>query len=126
MPIDPQLQKNLELLPLIVFITTDEGELTWVSDRWYQATGISRDALLGDAWAKVVHPDDIEQVIFLWTRAFDAGTPFEATPRVRHADGTYHLYFSRAERMQDTLGSTLWVGTTIDLSSVSWERLASI
>jgi PAS domain-containing protein len=71
--------------------------------------------VLGEAWVHIVHPDDVERVVWLWTRALDEGIPWEATPRVRHADGTYHLWFTRAERVRDEQ-ATFWIGTTIELT----------
>jgi PAS domain S-box-containing protein len=123
--LDPHLRAALELLPVIAFTAGEQGTIDWVSDRWYDATGIRRDAILGEAWVHVVHPDDIEEVVWRWTRALDTGTPWEATPRVRHADGTYHLYFTRAERVANAPGGPLWIGTTIELSAIPWEKIGS-
>ncbi len=125
MSIDPNLRAALELLPVIAFTATEHGTIDWVSERWYDATGISRDAVLGEAWAHVVHPEDIEEVVWRWTRALDTGNPWEATPRVRHADGTYHWFYTRAERVTNAGGGTFWIGTTIDLSALPWRKMAA-
>ncbi len=125
MNLDPHLRAALELLPVIAFTASEQGAIDWVSERWYDATGIHRDAVLGEAWARVVHPDDIEEVVWRWTRALDTGTPWEATPRVRHADGTYHLYFTRAERVANAPGGPLWIGTTIELPALAQAKLGS-
>jgi PAS domain S-box-containing protein len=124
--LDPQLRSALELLPVMAFTATEQGDIDWVGERWYEATGISRDAVLGEAWVHVVHPDDIEEVVWRWTRALDTGSPWEATPRVRHADGTYHLYFTRAERVENVPGGPRWIGTTIDLSALPWRKMAAL
>ncbi|GAC1409582.1 MAG: hypothetical protein NVSMB64_18380 [Candidatus Velthaea sp.] len=120
-----ELRKALQLVPVITFTATERGEIDWVSDRWYEVTGISRDDVLGEAWVRIVHPDDIEDVVWRWTQALDEGTPLEATPRVRHADGHYHLYFTRAERVEDAAGVRRWIGTAIDLAAVPWEKVVS-
>jgi PAS domain S-box-containing protein len=126
MSLDPHVRAALELLPVIAFTATEQGAIDWVSERWYEATGISREAVLGEAWVHVVHPEDIEQVVWRWTRALDTGRPWEATPRVRHADGTYHWYFTRAERVENAASAPFWIGTTIDLSALPWRKIASL
>ncbi len=115
----------LRMLPVSTFTATSEGQIDWVSDRWYEATGIARDAVLDEAWAHVVHPDDIEEVVWRWTTALASRTPWEATPRVRHADGGYHVWFTRAEYLEFAGGGSMWIGTTIELSSVSLRALAA-
>jgi PAS domain S-box-containing protein len=126
MPIDEQFRTVLQSLPVITFTATADGAIDWVSDRWYEATGIPHDAVLGDSWAAIVHPDDVEQVVWLWTHALDTGSPWEATPRIRHADGTYRWWFTRAERVEDVPGGPMWIGTTVELSAVPWKRIAAL
>ena len=126
MEINLQLRAALELLPVSTFTATADGRIDWVSDRWYEETGVARGTALGEAWVHVVHPDDIEDVVWQWTQALDSGCACEVTSRVKHADGMYRWYFTRAERITHTSGSTMWIGTTVDLSLVPWKRMAEI
>ncbi len=121
-----QLRAALQALPVSTFTATADGRIDWVSDRWYEVTGIPRDAVLGEAWVQIVHPEDIEQIVWEWTRALETGAAWEATPRVRHADGSYRWWFTRAERYTPAAGPAIWIGTTIALSSVTWKRIAAL
>ena len=109
------LRAALQALPISTFTATADGQIDWVSDRWYEETGAPRDSALGEAWVHVVHPDDIEHVVWLWTKALDTGAVWEAYPRVRHGDGTYRLWYTRAERIETASGEALWIGTTVEL-----------
>jgi len=124
-PAVAELRAALQALPLSTFTATADGRIDWVSDRWYDATGIARDAVLGEAWVHVVHPEDIEQVVWLWTRALESGTPWEATPRVRHADGNYRQWFTRAELFTPAAGTPVWIGTTVELPAVPLTKTAA-
>lgn len=115
----------LRVLPVSTFTATAEGRIDWVNDRFYEATGIAQDAVLDEAWVGVVHPDDIEQAVWRWTTALESRTPWEAFARVRHADGAYRLWFTRAEHLELADGGSMWIGTTIELSSVPWQTLAA-
>lgn len=119
------LRAVLESLPIVTFTATAEGIIDWVSDRWYEATGIARDAVLGEAWVHIVHPDDIEHIVWLWTRSLEEGVPWEATTRVRCADGVYRWWFTRAERIVNAGEPPIWIGTTIELSGVQWQKIAA-
>ena len=123
---DANVREALASLPVITFTATADGRIDWVSERWYEATGISREAVLGEAWVRVVHPDDIEHVVWLWTRSLDQGTPWEATPRVRHADGAYRLWYTRAELHAPAGADPIWIGTTIELSGVPLAAIEAI
>ena len=114
--VDQTLRDALDMLPIVAFTATAEGQIDWVNRRWYEATGIERDAVLGEAWIAVVHPEDAEEVVWQWTRAIDAGTPCELSARVRGADGRYRRFYSRAEPLGDD-GNRRWIGTSVDISS---------
>ena len=125
---DPQLQWRavLDALPGITFTASLEGNIEWVCAHWYAVTGTSREEVLGEAWTRIIHPDDIEMMVWHWTRAIDRGTPFQAAVRVRFADGRYRWLVSSARREAGLPGGACWVGMAWDLTTIDWSRLGQL
>jgi len=113
----------LDTLPNIVFIADPDGMLQWVNRRWYETTGVAREAVLGETWTSLVHPADRDEALGRWAQAVKSGKPFAATFRNRGADGHYRWYFASADAMRDDDGAIVrWYGTAID---VDHERRAT-
>ena len=113
-----------ENLPVAVFIANARGELEWVNSHWYRATGVTPSETLGEAWALMVHPDDIEELVWRWTRAIDTGAPFVAMARTRYANDTYRWHLSQARLVESDAGEPYWLGLSQDLSGVAFDRVA--
>jgi PAS domain S-box-containing protein len=58
-----------EQLPIGVFEADAKGRTTYVNPEWARITGRARESLLGDDWARAIHPDDQERVQAGWRAA---------------------------------------------------------
>lgn len=111
---DTLLRSMLDAMPQIAWAAEPDGRATFFNARWYDYTGLPRDAAY--QIVEVVHPDDLERTLTLRTAAYEAGKTYEAQLRIRRADGEYRWHLSRAEPMRDEAGRvTGYVGTSTDV-----------
>lgn len=77
---------------------------------------------IGDAsWIEAVHPDDREQVEYLWSIALRAGTASELPHRLLYADGVYRQVLVRMTPVRQESGAPIeWIG----LIEETWRRNA--
>jgi PAS domain S-box-containing protein len=97
-----------DAVPQIVWRTDEEGNVVYRNERWYELTGLGRDA--PGEWREAVHPDDADAAEAAWAKARAGGRPFEAEFRLRMADGSYRWFLGRAVRAADG-----WVGSSTDI-----------
>ncbi|MCX7593474.1 MAG: ATP-binding protein [Fischerella sp.] len=106
-----------EAIPQLVWICSANGECEYLNQRWYEFTGQTVEQAMGFGWLEVVHPDDIERVMQVWTQCLHTGTLYEVELRYRCYDGTYHWYLARALPKKDEQGRIAkWFGTSTDIN----------
>jgi diguanylate cyclase (GGDEF)-like protein/PAS domain S-box-containing protein len=107
---------RVELSPQIPWTADPAGNITDLSQRWTQLTGMSRAETLGQGWAAALHPDDREQALAIWAHSLRSGEPLYLEMRFRMADGGYRWMLSRAYPRRDSFGQVVrWYGTTEDI-----------
>ncbi len=103
-----------DAVPQIVWTTDSEGRTRFYNGRWFEYTGMSRDAPVSAL--DVIHPEDVPKMQERWAAAKAGETPFEIEYRLRAADGTYRWHLGRAVIQRDDGGSIAgWVGTATDI-----------
>ncbi len=92
-------------------------DVFWYNQRWYDYTGMSAEAMAGQGWRQVHHPDHIDRVVRKVTASFAAGEVWEDVFPLRGADGKYRWFLSRAMPVRDDNGEVvLWCGTNTDVT----------
>lgn len=105
-----------ESIPQIVFTAGPDGGVEYLNGRALTYTGLAAEALTGEKWAGVIHPDDLPGMLGLWTRAIETGEPFEIEVRMRRADGAYLWHMNRAVPQLGADGKVArWFGTCTDI-----------
>jgi len=108
-----------EAMPNHVWAARDDGQVEWMNERVREYAGSGgAEALLGDAWAPIVHPDDLARYRALWQACVASGEPLDAELRLRRADGDYRWHLVRARRTPGNgagAGVALWIGSSIDI-----------
>lgn len=105
-----------ESMPQLVWTADGDGIVDYVNERWVLYTGRAVDALTGDAWFDVIHPDDLERTREAWARSVDNGVPYDVTYRMRRGDGTYRWHLARAYSLcAETRRVIKWFGTCTDI-----------
>lgn len=103
-------------MPSHVWTAQPDGQLDWLSDRLYKATGTQVGDLFGSDWLSVVHPDDLPNSAPAWIAAINSGNNYETEFRIRAASGEYRWNIVRASPIRNSEGQIMrWVGTNTDI-----------
>ncbi|WOD40227.1 PAS domain-containing protein [Nodosilinea sp. E11] len=101
----------------LVWMADPSGSIFWYNQRWVNFTGLPLDALQGQGWQQLHHPDHIDRVMAKIDHCFANGDLWEDTFPLRSKDGEYHWFLSRGTPVCDEQGKVLrWVGTNTDIT----------
>ncbi len=105
-----------ETAPAFIFITDNEGQITYTNTAFQQYTGKSNEELLGIGWARTVHRDDRQIPEKAWQTAVATNQPYAAEYRFRGQDGNFRWFMCRATPVRDADGKIQqWIGTCSDV-----------
>jgi PAS domain S-box-containing protein len=103
-------------MPQQVWTSDIEGNLNYFNQSVYDYSGLTNDQLEKLGWMHIVHPDDVEENVKLWTNSISTGKDFLFEHRFRRYDGEYRWKLSRAIPQRDEDGKIqMWVGTSTDI-----------
>ena len=104
-------------MPQIVFTTKPDGGLDYYNRRWYDYTGLTFEQTKEWGWQLVVHPDDLQNCMKLWTRALEICEPMEVLYRFKRAsDNTYRWHLGQSRPIRNAQGAVVsWFGTCTDI-----------
>jgi PAS domain S-box-containing protein len=107
----------VELSRQMAWVADPNGNITSISPRWYELTGLDSDQALGINWARAVHPDDVGQMESAIRRSVATRKPFDSEHRLRLAGGDYIWMRSRSYPLLNEQGDIVrFYGTTEDIS----------
>lgn len=75
--------------PLLIWVSDPNAEVEFFSAGWRNYTGRLNDEDLGRGWEQVIHPDDVQENIEVFTRATREQTAYSTRYRLRRHDGVY-------------------------------------
>ena len=111
-----QLDAILQTAPDIIFSSRGDGSRDYVSDRFFEYTGGSKDSAKGFAWLDFVHPEDREEIKRHWTQCVTSGENYEAEYRIRGTEGPYRWFRARAIPIRGHEGEIVrWYGSCSDI-----------
>jgi PAS domain S-box-containing protein len=104
-------------IPQIIWTANPDGNLDYYNQHWFDYTDMTLEQTLGWGWGPVLHPDDLERCIKVWTESVNTGKPYEIEYRFkRAADGVYKWHLGRALPMRDEDGNIVkWFGSCTDI-----------
>ena len=107
----------VDAIPQLAWITRPDGWIFWYNRRWFDYTGTTLEEMQGWGWRSVHHPDHIDRVVEKFSKAVEAGEPWEDVFPLRHRDGEYRWFLSRAMPIRDASGQIVrWFGTNTDIT----------
>jgi PAS domain S-box-containing protein len=74
---------------VLIWVDNLDKQAIFFNQTWLDFTGRSLEEELGSGWEAGVHPDDLQECINIYDKAFDAQMPYTFEYRLRRADGEY-------------------------------------
>ena len=113
---EAQFRTLAEAIPQIVWTAGPDGQTNYISQRWYEMTGMPPGSGTGSNWIEVVHPDDREVCHKKWLECMNSGSTFEVEYRLRDSTKNFRWYLDRAVPLRDASGVVKqWFGTCTDI-----------
>jgi PAS domain S-box-containing protein len=111
-----ELDAIIHTAPDIIFSGRVDGTRDYISDRFYEYTGLPPGSANGLGWMDQVHPDDKEKATLEWVQSVGSGANYETEYRLRSRDGLYRWFRARAVPIRDNKGAvTRWYGICSDI-----------
>jgi PAS domain S-box-containing protein len=114
---EARLATLADAMPQLVWIGRTDGTLEYVNQRLCEYVGLPETAARAhDAWRQIIHPEDLDQGMAIWTQAISAGEAYTLEQRLRRHDGVYRWFLVRAQPERDLTGQIVrWHGTSTDI-----------
>lgn len=111
-----ELRNLINTVPVIVWITDESGDSTYLNDKWYDYTGQTIEDSEGSGWLLAVHPDDREKAKDHFKKAYTQRASFDLSYRLRTAAGNYRWVIDRGNPKFNKQGNFQgMVGAVIDV-----------
>ncbi|MBI0539602.1 PAS domain S-box protein [Roseomonas sp. KE2513] len=109
--------------PALIWMTDETGQVTFANMHYDHLFGRPAAEMLGDGWASIVLPDDLERHTAAFFAAFEARAPFRTETRVRDRDGQVRWLRCEGVPRTDDAGTFLgYTGCNVDITEA---RLAA-
>ena len=103
-------------MPQIVWTARPDGAVDYNNKQWHEYTGLTFEQTRDWGWQPVLHPDDSQACLNVWSHAVQSGRGYAREFRFRRADGAYRWHLCRAHPLRDAAGRIVqWVGTATDI-----------
>src|SRR5438067_6495172 len=109
-------QALVKALPALIVTVTPSSDFKNTSESYREYTGLTLEEAKNWADHAVIHPDDMESAMRVWTPALETGEPMQNEMRLRRHDGTYRWYLVQGVPVRDESGAIArWVTVAIDI-----------
>jgi len=104
-------------VPVVIWMTGPDTHCTYVNQVWLDFTGRSIEMELGYGWTENLHPDDAQNCLDCYARAFERREPVQVEYRLRRRDGEYRWFLaSGVPRFEPNGTFTGYIGSAMDIS----------
>ena len=86
---EKRFQTTADASPVLMWMTGEDKLCTYVNKAWLEFTGRSVEQELGNGWTEGIHPDDRENTVQTYRKAFDTRERFVMQYRLKRHDGEY-------------------------------------
>ncbi len=102
-------------LPELVWTTDINGKQIFASKRWKEFTGL--DPSDENTFAAITHPDDLENVIKVWTESLQTGNSYKTELRIKSKEGEYNWFYAMGNPVKNEKGEIeKWVGAFTNIN----------
>jgi diguanylate cyclase (GGDEF)-like protein/PAS domain S-box-containing protein len=107
----------VDLHPQVPWTASADGTILDAGAKWLQLTGMTARESFPHGWTKIVHPDDLSQVLAEWQNCLKNLVPFDIEYRIRDKTGGFLWVRVRAVARLDGQGQPIrWYGTMEDIT----------
>ncbi|WP_224245752.1 sensor histidine kinase [Hyalangium gracile] len=108
-----------ESIPQIVWTARPDGQVDYVNQRLGELVGRQGSELLEPGWHRILHPENVPEVLVAWRRSLETGEPYQVEQHLRRKDGVYRWHLTRAVPARDESGRVIkWLGTSTDIDDI--------
>jgi PAS domain S-box-containing protein len=105
-----------ETIPPMLWSASPTGEVTHISSKVREYSGLTVEDFLNFGWKRFIHPDDFEDTVKALGHAIQTGESYSAIHRLRRADGEYRWHQAMGEPLRDPAGKIVhWYGLSFDI-----------
>ena len=110
-----------ETLPQLVWITNEKGAYEYASNQWIEYSGL--DPYAEDTWEKLVHLDDLENLMQAKESSLQSGKTYHAEARLKNKGGGYRWHLVQGEPIKNEKGRIIkWIGAFTDIENLKEEQ----
>jgi len=114
---EARFREVADAAPVLIWLDDASRGCIWVNKSWLAFTGRRLEDELGSGWMASIHPDDLDRVMSVYRKAFDARAPFHLDYRLRRADGEWRVVDDRGVPRFSGDGTFLgYIGTCTDVT----------
>ncbi|WOD39062.1 PAS domain S-box protein [Nodosilinea sp. E11] len=114
---EQRFRQLADAMPLIVWTADATGVLDYASQALHRYTGIlDPEPNPSQIWLTLLHPDDRDACLAVWTEAVQTGNHYTFEFRLRRYDDTYRWHLVQAIPIRDEAGQIIkWYGAATDI-----------
>ncbi|QDL11244.1 hybrid sensor histidine kinase/response regulator [Brasilonema octagenarum UFV-E1] len=106
-----------DIAPVMIWMVGTDKLCNYFNRVWLEFTGRTLEQELGYGWAELLHPDDLQLCLEIYTTAFDARRSFTMEHRFRRFDGEYRWFLNTGTPRFHSDGSFAgYIGSSIDIT----------
>jgi PAS domain S-box-containing protein len=104
-------------IPQIIWTSQPDGHVDYYNKHWFEYTGMTPEQTQGWGWEPVLHPEDLDNCVKVWTESLKTGKPYEIEYRFKRAgDSSYRWHLGRALPMRNEKHEIIkWFGSCTDI-----------
>ena len=116
---EERFRNMADTAPVMIWVSGPDKLCTFFNKVWLEFTGRTMEQELGEGWAEVVHPDDLDRCIATYSAAFDARRHFRMENRLRRADGEYRWVLDDGIPRFEPGGVFVgYIGSSVDITDL--------
>ncbi|MGB3144871.1 MAG: ATP-binding protein [Maribacter sp.] len=103
-------------LPIMAFFSNQYAEVSYCSKNWLEFVGLGSHEVLGKAWVKLIHPEDLQELLEVYMISVDNRRSYSFECRVKRYDGQFrYLLFKGVPKYCDSGEYTGHIGSAVDI-----------